>query len=125
MSRLNGRTALVTGGAGGIGAEICRHLAEAGARVAVCDINDAEAEALAATLPGASAGFAIDVTDSSAVARTVEAVNTQLGKVDILVNNAGVDIIEKFVDSTEESWKTLLTVNYLGTLIVSRAVLDC
>lgn len=121
---LDGRTAMVTGGAGGIGAAICRHLAEAGARVAVCDLDHVGAEETASTLPGASGGFAIDVTDSSAVARTVDAVRRQLGEIDILVNNAGIDTIEKFVDSTEETWRALVTVNYLGTVIVSRAVLD-
>jgi 2-hydroxycyclohexanecarboxyl-CoA dehydrogenase len=115
---------MVTGGAGGIGAAICRHLAEAGARVAVCDLDHVGAEETASTLPGTSAGFAIDVTDSSAVARTVDAVRRQLGEIDILVNNAGIDTIEKFVDSTEETWRALVAVNYLGTVIVSRAVLD-
>ncbi|ART74444.1 SDR family NAD(P)-dependent oxidoreductase [Mycolicibacterium sp. jd] len=124
MTRLDGRTALVTGGAGGIGAAICRHLAEAGARVAVCDLDLVGAEETASALPGTSAGFAIDVTDSSAVARTVDAVRRQFGEIEILVNNAGIDTIEKFVDSTEETWRALVTVNYLGTVIVSRAVLD-
>jgi 2-hydroxycyclohexanecarboxyl-CoA dehydrogenase len=124
MSRLDGRTAMVTGGARGIGAAICRHLAEAGARVAVCDLDEIGAEETASKLPGSGAGFAIDVTDSSAVGRTVDAVRGHLGEIDILVNNAGIDIIEKFVDSTEDTWRALVAVNYLGTIIVSRAVLD-
>lgn len=124
MTRLDGRTAMVTGGAGGIGRAICRHLAEAGAQVAVCDMDTAGADETASALPSPGAGFAIDVSDSAAVADTLNAVRGRLGEVDILVNNAGIDTIEKFVDSTETTWRKVVEVNYLGTVIVTRAVLD-
>ncbi|AFM20526.1 dehydrogenase of unknown specificity, short-chain alcohol dehydrogenase like protein (plasmid) [Mycolicibacterium chubuense NBB4] len=124
MMRLEGRIAMVTGGAGGIGRAICRHFAEAGATVAVCDLDGVGAQAVAATLPGLSAGFAIDVRDSAVVAETVNAIRERLGEIEILVNNAGIDTIEKFVDSTERRWRAVVEVNYLGTVIVSRAVLD-
>jgi 2-hydroxycyclohexanecarboxyl-CoA dehydrogenase len=124
MSSLTGRVALVTGAAGGIGSAIVRQLAEAGATVAVCDLNGAAATEVAAGLGVAHAGFAMDVSDSGAVADTVGAVTAQLGPVEILVNCAGIDKIEKFVDSTEETWRSIVSVNYLGTVIVTRAVLD-
>lgn len=124
MTRLDGRTAMVTGGVGGIGRAICRQLAEAGAQVAVCDLDGGGAERTASALPGTSAGFAVDVGDSSAVADTVDAIRSRLGEIDILVNNAGIDTIEKFVDSTEKTWRAVVEVNFLGTVIVSRAVLD-
>jgi 2-hydroxycyclohexanecarboxyl-CoA dehydrogenase len=124
MSSLTGRVALVTGAAGGIGSAIVRHLAEAGATVAVCDLIGPAAAQVAAGLGDTHAGFAMDVSDSGAVADTVAAVEAQLGPIDILVNNAGIDKIEKFVDSTEENWRSIVSVNYLGTVIVTRAVLD-
>jgi 2-hydroxycyclohexanecarboxyl-CoA dehydrogenase len=124
----DGRTALVTGAAGGIGAAICRHLAQAGANVAVCDLNGQAAERLAAKLAGMGAGtiagYAMDVSDSANVADIVAAIEGHQAPVDILVNNAGIDKIEPFVESTEDTWKQVVAVNYLGTVIVARAVLD-
>ena len=121
---LQGRTALVTGAAGGIGSAICSHLAQAGARVAACDLAGERAQELAAKLPGSCAGYAMDVSDSASVKAAVAAVESDLGPVDILVNNAGIDKIERFVESTEETWQKVVSVNYLGTVIVTRAVLD-
>ncbi|MCV7231620.1 SDR family NAD(P)-dependent oxidoreductase [Mycobacterium branderi] len=125
---LDGRTALVTGAAGGIGNAICRHLARAGANVAMCDLNGQAAEQLAAELAGTAngqlAGYAMDVTDSADVAEAVAAVQARQGAVDILVNNAGIDKIEPFVESAEDTWKKVVSVNYLGAVIVTRAVLD-
>jgi 2-hydroxycyclohexanecarboxyl-CoA dehydrogenase len=123
---LNGRVALVTGAAGGIGGAICRHLVRAGAHVAACDLDGDAASRLAAQLAGTGtvAGFAIDVSTGASVAETVAAVQAQLGPVDILVNNAGVDKIEPFVESTADTWQKVISVNYLGTVIVTRAVLD-
>jgi len=118
------RIALVTGAAGGIGRAISRHLAEAGLTVALCDLDGKAAAEAAAALPGRHAGFAVDVSDSRSVADAVTAVESDLGPVDVLVNNAGIDKIEKFVESTEETWRAVVSVNYLGTVIVTRAVLD-
>ena len=125
---LNGRTAVITGAAGGIGTAISRHLARAGANVAVCDLDGEAARTLAADLTGAgggkAAGYAMDVSDSAAVSEVIGTVESELGPVDILVNNAGIDKIERFVDSTEPTWRKIIEVNYLGTVIVTRAVLD-
>jgi 2-hydroxycyclohexanecarboxyl-CoA dehydrogenase len=125
---LDGRTALVTGAAGGIGGAICRHLAVAGANVAACDLDGNAAKRLAAELAGAGkgtvVGYAMDVSDSTTVADTVVEIEAGQGPVDILVNNAGIDKIERFIESTEETWKKVISVNYLGTVIVTRAVLD-
>src|SRR4051794_5074203 len=110
---LDGKVALVTGAARGIGAAIATRLAADGARVAVCDLDEGAAKATAATLPGAIA-VALDVSDDEAVARCVDAVVEALGPVDILVNNAGIDKIEKFVDSQPQTWDKLLQVNLRG-----------
>lgn len=125
---LDGRTALVTGAAGGIGAAISRHLVLAGANIAVCDLNEQAARTLAGELAGTGKGavsaYAMDVSDSASVAATVRASEAELGPVDILVNNAGIDKIERFVESNEDTWRRIVSVNYLGTVTVTRAVLD-
>jgi 2-hydroxycyclohexanecarboxyl-CoA dehydrogenase len=118
------RTAVVTGGAGGIGRAIARHLAEAGFKVAVCDLDGKAAAEVAAELPGRHAGFTVDVSDSASVADAITAIEADLGEISVLVNNAGIDKIEKFIESTEETWRKVVSVNYLGTVIVTRAVLD-
>lgn len=125
MTDLTGRVALVTGAAGGIGGAVARHLAEAGAVVAACDLNVEAAQGVLSTLAGEGhRGYAVDISDSGAVAKAVRAIESDLGSVDILVNNAGIDKIERFVDSTEDTWRKIVGVNYLGTVIMTRAVLD-
>jgi 2-hydroxycyclohexanecarboxyl-CoA dehydrogenase len=118
------RTALVTGAAGGIGSAIARHLSAAGYAVAVCDLKAEAAREVSEALPGRAVAYAMDVADSASVAAAVAAVESELGPVDVLVNNAGIDKIEKFVESTEETWRAVVLVNYLGTVTVTRAVLD-
>lgn len=118
------KVALVTGACGGIGGAIARHLAEAGYSIAAGDLDAAAAAELAASLPTRSIGVGVDITDSSAVAAAVATVESDLGPIDVLVNNAGIDKIEPFVQSTEETWKKIVSVNYLGTVTVTRAVLD-
>ena len=118
------RIAVVTGGAGGIGCAIARHLAGADFSVAVCDLDGKAAAEVAAELPGRHAGFAVDVSESASVADAITAIEADLGVISVLVNNAGIDKIEKFTESTEETWRKVVCVNYLGTVIVTRAVLD-
>ncbi len=121
-------TALVTGAARGIGAAIAERLAGAGYAVAVCDLDGAAAKAVAADLTdryGAAAlGVAVDISDSSAVTAAVAQVNSELGPVDVLVNNAAIDVIERFVDSSEATWDRIIAVNLRGTITMTRAVLD-
>ncbi|HUR03722.1 MAG TPA: glucose 1-dehydrogenase [Nonomuraea sp.] len=124
MGDLDGRVALVTGGAGGIGRAICRALAAQGATIAVCDLDGAAAAQAAGDLGDRHGGFQADISDSGAVAAVVAQAADALGPIGILVNNAGIDKIERFVDSTEKTWRAIVDVNYLGTVIVTRAVLD-
>src|SRR5271156_5402297 len=86
--RLDGRRALVTGGASGIGGAVSRVLSEAGAEVTIVDIDESRAKALAAQLPGASA-LCFDITDEPAVTREMNA----LQGLDILINNAGIGLV--------------------------------
>src|SRR5450432_2165297 len=87
---LTGQTAIVTGGATGIGEAICKRLAEAGATVAVADLNMEGADHTAASLPNKSFGVQVDVSDSGSVNRAVEEVLKRTGRVHVLVNNAGI-----------------------------------
>ncbi len=119
--RLEGRTALVTGGASGIGAATARRLAAEGARVAVCDINEDGAREVATELDGL--GLRMDVTDVESVNIAVEAANEQIGPIDILVNNAGTDLFSFFVKTDPGLWDFVLGVNLRGTLAVTHAVL--
>ena len=126
--RLHGKTAMVTGAGRGIGAAIADALASSGAAVAVCDLDGESAAKAAAGLAGRHGGRAVglpvDIADSAAVRAAAARVASELGPVDILVNNAGIDVIELFVDSSEETWDRIIAVNLRGTITVTRAVLD-
>jgi len=124
MGDLSGRVALVTGGAGGIGRAICHALAAEGATIAVCDVDAAAAERTARDLGDDHGAYSADISDSTAVAELVTRATRELGAIDVLVNNAGIDKIERFADSTEPTWRKIVEVNYLGTVIVTHAVLD-
>jgi 2-hydroxycyclohexanecarboxyl-CoA dehydrogenase len=119
--RLEGKSALVTGGASGIGAACCLRLAAEGARVAVCDINVEAARSVAADLDGDA--FEMDVTDASSVGDAVAAVEGAIGPVDLLVNNAGTDEFGFFKDTDEDMWARIIAVNLTGVMRVTHAVL--
>lgn len=118
-----GHVAVVTGGAGAIGAEVCRSLAADGMRVAVTDIDREASQATADSLPGSGhAGLAIDVADLDAVEAGIAQVADQLGPVDVLVNVAGWDRFVPFVDTTPDFWDRVIDVNYRGVLNTCRQV---
>jgi 2-hydroxycyclohexanecarboxyl-CoA dehydrogenase len=119
--RFEGKTALVTGGASGIGAATARLLAAEGARVAIGDINEEGARSVAGELDGV--GCALDVTNTTSVRAAVAAIEQQLGPVSVLVNNAGTDLFSYFVNSDEGLWDFVLGVNLRGVLAVTHAVL--
>jgi 2-hydroxycyclohexanecarboxyl-CoA dehydrogenase len=119
--RFDGKTALVTGGASGIGAATARLLAAEGARVAIGDVNEDGAREIAGELDGL--GCKLDVTDTASVRAAVSAIEQQFGLVDVLVNNAGTDLFSYFVNSDEGLWDFVLGVNLRGVLAVTHAVL--
>jgi 2-hydroxycyclohexanecarboxyl-CoA dehydrogenase len=119
--RLEGRTALVTGGAGGIGAATARRLAAEGARVAVGDLDLDAAREVAADIDGLAT--VLDVTDTASVGAAVAQVGDAFGPVDVLVNNAGTDRFAFFVKTDEALWDFVLGVNLRGVLACTHAVL--
>lgn len=119
--RLEGRTALVTGGASGIGAATCRRLAAEGARVAVTDLNLEGAQALAGEISGGA--YELDVRSTESVGKAVAAAEAELGPLDILVNNAGYDEFAFFTGTDEHLWDRVLAVNLRGVLAVTHAAL--
>src|SRR3954453_7720163 len=119
--RLADRTALVTGGASGIGAATCRRLAAEGARVAVTDVNvDGAPEGAGENDGGA---FELDGRSTESVRAALEGAEAELGPVDILVNNAGYDEWNWFTGTDEALWRRVLEVNLLGVLACTHAVL--
>jgi len=121
---LENRTAIVTGGARGIGRAIAQRLADAGARVGVVDIDPAAAESAATDIGPAAVPIQADVSRSDDVSRMVAALLEQWGDIHILVNNAGIigrDVPVR--DLTEEDWDHVLNVNLKSVFLCSRAVI--
>jgi 2-hydroxycyclohexanecarboxyl-CoA dehydrogenase len=119
--RLEGRTALVTGGGSGIGAATCRRLAAEGASVAVTDLHPDAAEGVASEI--GTAAFELDVRSSDSVRGAVDAAQSELGPLDVLVNNAGYDEFAFFTETDEGLWDRVLAVNLRGVIAVTHAVL--
>jgi D-sorbitol dehydrogenase (acceptor) len=124
LGRLQGRTALITGGARGIGLAFAQGYAREGARVAIADVSGAE-EAAASLGPGADGGhmgLRMDVTDQASIDAGVAAVEAWGGGIDILLNNAAVFDLAPIADITRESYERLFRVNVGGTLFPLQAV---
>jgi len=119
--RLEGRTALVTGGASGIGAATARRLAAEGAHVIVGDLDQDGAREVVAEIDGTA--IELDVADVSQAHAAIAQVMTDVAPIDILVNNAGTDRFAFFVHTDEELWDFVLGVNLKGTLNCTHAVL--
>ena len=121
------KTALVTGGSGGIGSEVCKALAEDGWQVAVCyKSGRAAAEALVTELKGqglCAEAFHCDIGDRESIERCISEVRDSFGMVTLLVNNAGTADIELFTDMTDEKLCEMLEINLLGAMRMSRGVL--
>lgn len=129
---LSGRHAIVTGGAGILGRRFCAGLADAGAGVAVVDLDTQQAETFAAELSDAFGvrciGVAADVSDENAVRAMADRVENELGPVDILHNNAaskGSDLAAFFApveDYVLETWREVMAVNLDGLFLVAREI---
>ena len=123
---LKDKVAIVTGAASGIGKEIARQFLEAGARVAIADINIEAAQAAAAEFDpggGRAIGVAMDVTDEGQVDSGVGSVAERLGGIDILVSNAGIQIVDPIEDFKFSDWKKMLAIHLDGAFLTTRACL--
>ena len=119
--KLQGKVAIVTGGARGIGAAICRRYADEGARVVVADLLEAEAVALADQIGRDAFGLRLDVTKQSSIDTAVAETVRQAGGIDILVNNAGIFEMAPILEITEASWDKQFAVNTKGLLFMLQA----
>src|SRR6516164_2452112 len=125
--RLTEKVSIITGAGQGIGRATALKFASEGARVAVCDINQAAVDdtvkAIEATGADA-AGFRVDVTDKESITRMVEGVMAKWGRVDTLVNNAGIVQDAQFKKMTDEQFERVIDVNLKGVYNCTKAVVD-
>ncbi|MEU8324968.1 SDR family NAD(P)-dependent oxidoreductase [Nonomuraea sp. NPDC048881] len=116
--RLDGRVAVVTGGAGAIGTAVATDLAALGARVTVADVDLPGARRTAAALPAARA-LAVDLASPA----SVEAFCAEAGPVDVLVHNAGVSVVQPFTASDPADWDLMWQVNLRGPMLMTKLLL--
>jgi 3alpha(or 20beta)-hydroxysteroid dehydrogenase len=126
MARLDGKVAIVTGGARGMGAATVRLFVEAGAKVAIADVLDDAGKALAGELGAEKEGAAIflhlDVTSEESWAKAVRETESALGPVDVLVNNAGVLLFRSLLETSAEDYRRVIDVNLVGEFLGIKAV---
>ncbi|HEU5426209.1 MAG TPA: SDR family NAD(P)-dependent oxidoreductase, partial [Actinocrinis sp.] len=123
MSRFEGKVAIVTGAAQGIGAAIARRLASEGARVAVVDLTADRAQGTADEIVkagGAAIAVGADVSKTADVQAAVAAVVEEFGRIDILVNNAGITRDNLLFKMTDEDWDSVIAVNLRSAFLMSR-----
>jgi 3-hydroxybutyrate dehydrogenase len=124
--RLKDKVAVVTGAASGIGKEIARTFARAGAKIAIADLDPAGADLAAAELNregGQAIALAVDVTNEAQVNVAMASVVEAFGQIDVLVSNAGIQIVAPLEDITFADWKRLLAIHLDGAFLSTRAAL--
>ncbi|NTV11254.1 MAG: 3-hydroxybutyrate dehydrogenase [Zoogloea sp.] len=123
---LDGKVAVVTGAASGIGKAIAQTLARAGASVAIADLKPDAAQAVADEIEaagGRALGVGMDVSDEAAVDQGVDAVAARFGSIDVMVSNAGIQIVNPIVDFSFADWRKVVAIHLDGAFLVTRAAL--
>jgi 3-hydroxybutyrate dehydrogenase len=126
MAQLDGKVAIITGAASGIGKEIAKRFATEGAKVVIADLQSPLAEATAAEINragGTAAGVAMDVSDEAAVEAGVAVTVRRFGGVDILVSNAGIQIVKPIDELPFAEWKKMLAIHLDGAFLTTKACL--
>lgn len=121
MTRLQGKSALITGSARGIGRTFAEAYVREGATVAIGDIDLARAEATAKDIGASAYAVQLDVTDQASIDTAVQAVDDRTGGIDILINNAALFDLAPITEITRASYETLFSVNVAGTLFTLQA----
>ncbi|MGF6479856.1 3-hydroxybutyrate dehydrogenase [Paraburkholderia sp. JPY419] len=125
-SNLNGKVAVVTGAASGIGKQIALTLSAAGAAVAIADLNQEGANAVAEEIRkggGKAIGVAMDVTSEDAVNQGIDKVAEEFGSIDILVSNAGIQIVNPIENYSFSDWKKMQAIHVDGAFLTTKAAL--
>jgi NAD(P)-dependent dehydrogenase (short-subunit alcohol dehydrogenase family) len=123
IRRFAGRNAIVTGAARGIGLAVAGRLASEGARVAIWDVDAAEAKKAAAALGSAHRAYGVDIADEASVTRASGAVFDEFGRVDILINNAGIlGPVAPLWEQEPAAFRRVIDVNLTGMYLVCRAI---
>lgn len=120
MGRVDGKSIVITGAAGGIGAEIAAGLAAEGAMVVVADLNQADAESVASSIRAdghRAVATGVDVRERDQMRALAELATREFGRLDVWFNNAGVALARPFLDTTAEDWARVHSVNGLGVLL--------
>lgn len=120
MADLEGRVIVVTGGARGLGAAICRTLSEAGADVILADLRQEQARATAGEIGRGASAYGLDVTDEKQVQHLLESVFEARGRLDAVINNAGIDVTLPIEELSVEQWDGVLAVNLRGPFLVAK-----
>ena len=126
MAQLDGKIAIITGAASGIGKEIAKRFATEGATVVIADLQLPSAEATAAEINhagGTAAGVAMDVSNEAAVDVGIATTIERFGRLDILVSNAGIQIVKPIDEFPFSEWKKLLAIHLDGAFLTTKACL--
>lgn len=123
MRGLTGKTAIVTGGAGGIGSAICQRLADEGMTVGVFDVKDEAARDVAQRIGKNAIAQTCDITNHADVVAAISEFESKAGPTDVLVNNAGWDKFAFFLDTDPELWDKIIAINLRGPINLHHAVL--